>query len=399
MKIGIFTNNYLPNPYGVANSVESFRKKFETLNHEVFIFAPQEKNYLDKNPRVFRYPSISTNIRFKFSLPIPYSRKLNKFIAETDFEIIHSQHPNLLGTVALKWARKKKITLVFTWHTLYDRYTNFVPFLPSSWVSSWIIKDAVKYANQADLVIVPTESIIGTLRKWGVTVLIKAVASGVEEALFQNADGLSIKKKFNIKEDEILLLLISRLTEEKNVEFVFRALIQLLKKNKRIKFLVAGEGYLLPKLKKLTEEEGLNEKIIFSGLIPKEELKNYLAAGDIYVGASQSETQGMNLSEAMYMGLPIVAVKATGTNSLVKNGENGLLVAENSPREIASLSLSAKADISQGKNEFSEAVEKLINDSDLRKRMSLSSAKIAKENFTDEVCAKKMLKIYESLIE
>jgi len=379
MRIAIFTNNYLPNPYGVSNSVESFRKKFESWSHQVFIFAPREKNYQDKNPRVFRYPSINTNIRFKFPLPIPFSRKIAKLITETDLDIIHSQHPNLLGGVALKWTRKKKIPLVFTWHTLYDHYANFAPFLPSSWVARWTINNAVKYANQADLVIAPTESIIGILRKWGVTVPIEAAASGVEEALFQNGERESIRKKFNIKEDEILLLLVSRLTEEKNVNFIFQVLVKLLKKNKQVKFLVVGDGYQLPKLKAIVEKENLKEKIIFGGLVKKEDLKNYLAAGDIYVGASKSETQGMNMSEAMYMGLPIVAVSATGTDSLVRNGENGILVPENA-------------------KEFEKAVEKLVADSDLRKKMSLASAKIARENFTDEVCARKMLEIYQKLL-
>lgn len=379
MRIAIFTNNYLPNPYGVTNSIESFRKKLESWNQQVFIFAPTWKNYQDENSRVFRYPSIKTNIKFKFPLPIPYSRKISRFINEKNFDIIHSQHPNLLGGVALKWAKKKKIPLVFTWHTLYDRYANFMPFLPKSWVAYWTIKNAVQYANRADLVIAPTKSIIGILRKWGVTVPIEAVASGVEEALFQNADRLSARKKFNIKEDEIVLILVSRLTEEKNVSFVFQALKDLLKKNNQIKFLVSGEGYLLPEFKSLAEKEGLKEKIIFSGLVKKEDLKNYLVAGDIYVGASQSETQGMNMSEAMYMGLPIVAVSATGTDSLVKNGENGILVPKNS-------------------KEFEKAVEKLVADSDLRKKMSLASAKIARENFTDEVCARKMLEIYQRVI-
>jgi glycosyltransferase involved in cell wall biosynthesis len=237
----------------------------------------------------------------------------------------------------------------------------------------------VKYANQTDLVIAPTKSIIGILRKWGVTVPIEAVASGVEEEFFQNADRESVRKKFNVKEEETLLLLVSRLTGEKNVDFIFHALKDLLKKNNQVKFLVVGEGYLLPKLKMLAEKEGLKEKIIFSGLVSKSELKNYLAAGDIYVGASQSETQGMNVSEAMYMGLPIVAVKATGTDSLVKNGENGILVSENA-------------------KEFSRAMEKLIADNDLRRSMSLASARIARENFTDEVCSRKMLEIYKKLV-
>jgi 1,2-diacylglycerol 3-alpha-glucosyltransferase len=380
MRIAIFTNNYLPNPYGVTNSIESFRKKFESWNHEVFIFAPKWKNYPDENPRVFRYPSISTNIKFKFPLPLPFSLKMNRLLGETELDIIHSQHPNLLGATALKWAKKKKIPLVFTWHTLYDRYANFAPFLPKSWVAHWTINNAVKYANQADLVIAPTKSIIGILRRWGVKSPITAVASGVEEAFFQNPERGFIREKFGVQKEEILIILVSRLTEEKNVNFIFHALKDLLKKNKQVKFLVAGEGYLLPELKIMAEKENLNEKIIFSGLIQKEDLKNYLAAGDIYVGASQSETQGMNTSEAMYMGLPIVAVSATGTNSLVKNGENGILVAED-------------------EKEFEMAVEKLVLDGDLRKKMSVASAQIARENFTDEVCARKMIKIYESLVK
>lgn len=379
MRIAIFTNNYLPNPYGVTNSIESFRKKLESWNQQIFIFAPTWKNYQDENPQVFRYPSISTNFKFKYPLPIGYSKKIDRILAKLDLDIIHSQHPNLLGGVALKWAKKKRIPLVFTWHTLYDRYTNFTPFLPSSWVARWTINNAVKYANQADLVIAPTKSIIGILRKWGVITPIEAVASGVEEALFQNAKRESIREKFNIKPDEILLVLVSRLTEEKNVSFVFQALFNLLKKNKQVKFLVVGDGYQLPKLKAMAEKENLKEKIIFGGLVKKEDLKNYLAAGDIYVGASQSETQGMNMSEAMYMGLPIIAVSATGTDSLVRNGENGILVPENA-------------------KEFEKAVEKLVADSDLRKKMSLASAKIARENFTDEVCARKMLEIYKKLV-
>ena len=80
MKIAIFTNNYLPNPYGVSGSVESFRKEFERLGHEVYIFAPRWKGYADQNPQVFRYPAIETNIKIKFPIAIPYSRKIGEII-------------------------------------------------------------------------------------------------------------------------------------------------------------------------------------------------------------------------------------------------------------------------------------------------------------------------------
>ncbi|MDY0302783.1 MAG: glycosyltransferase family 4 protein, partial [Candidatus Moranbacteria bacterium] len=73
MNIAIFTNNYLPNPYGVTTSIESFRQEFERAGHTVYIFAPQFENYKDKNKKVFRYPSFDINYKISFPLPIPFS--------------------------------------------------------------------------------------------------------------------------------------------------------------------------------------------------------------------------------------------------------------------------------------------------------------------------------------
>jgi glycosyltransferase involved in cell wall biosynthesis len=143
--------------------------------------------------------------------------------------------------------------------------------------------------------------------------------------------------------------------------------------------LVAGDGYLLPELKKYCEKAEISNSVIFAGLIPHEEVKNYFAATDIFVYGSQSETQGIIPLEAMYMGLPIVAVNSTGISSLMLNKANGFLVRED-------------------EREFSDAVLKLINDPELRKRFGEASGKIARENFTSEVCTDKLLKVYDEAI-
>jgi glycosyltransferase involved in cell wall biosynthesis len=88
----------------------------------------------------------------------------------------------------------------------------------------------------------------------------------------------------------------------------------------------------------------------------------------------------MNVSEAMFAGLPIVALSAPGIKSLVKNGRNGILVKEN-------------------KNEFVEAVEGLLQNENLRKKMSEESVKIAREKYTSKICADKMIKVYEEAIK
>jgi glycosyltransferase involved in cell wall biosynthesis len=393
MNIAIFTNNYLPNPYGVTVSIETFRAELERCGHTVYIFAPKWKGYEDTSPnacppeyfseknsrRVFRYPSIDIEFKFRFPLPVLYSWKMGRILKNLKIDIVHSQHPNLLGTVAMQVARKKKIPLVFTWHTLYDRYMNFIPLVPKKWAANYIIKKAVNYANRADAVIAPTASIIPILKKWGVKKEIIPIATGIEAQEFMLADGKAIRKKYKIASDELVLFLVSRLTEEKNIEFVFRAVRNILAQNGKVKFLVAGDGYLLPKLKKYCEENKISASVIFAGLVPHEELKNYYAASDIFVYGSKSETQGIIPLEAMYMHLPIVAVDSTGISSLMLNKANGFLVREK-------------------EKEFSEAVLKLINDAELRKRFGEASGKIAKENFTSEVSAEKLLKVYENCL-
>lgn len=380
MHIAIFTNNYLPNPYGVTNSIESFRQELEAMGHEVYIFAPAWKNYTDINPQVFRYPAVDIKFKFKFPLPFPYSRRMDAILEKLDIDIIHSQHPNLLGSAARRWAQKKNIPLVFTWHTLYDQYVHFVPFVPHKFAAWWAIRNARKYANKCDQVIVPTQSIVKIICDWGVqNKNIMAIATGVEENKYADADRNLVRKKYGIRDQEIMLLLVSRLTDEKNIQFLFRSVSAILKSNSQVKFMVVGGGYLLPELQKLSLNQGLKKQIFFTEIIAKEEIKNYYAAGDIFVHASKSETQGMILTEAMFMGLPIVAVSATGACDLVENNQTGFLVAEN-------------------EREFAQAVEELISNKELRKKFALRSVAIAREKYTAQVCAKKMLDLYRDVI-
>ncbi len=379
MNIAIFTNNYIPNLYGVTQSIETFRREFEKRGHSVFIFAPYFRDYQDKNPYVFRYPSLDIKIKFRFPLPLPYSSRMDKIIENLNLDIIHVQHPNLLGTTGKKWAQRKKIPLIFTWHTLYDQYTNFIPFLPAKTSANFMVKGAVQMANQSDVVVIPTDSIRAILKKWGVQRKMISVATGVEEEDFSKADKNIIRKKYSLSRDEIVLLIVSRLTAEKNVEFVFRSVENILKKQP-VRLLIVGNGYLKSKLEKFSQRTGIKKKVIFCGEIKREKIKHYYAGADIFIYGSQSETQGMVITEAMYMGLPIVAVRATGINSLVVDNKNGFLVSES-------------------EKEFEKAVKKLVMSSDLRQRLGFVSQEIAKNKFTATVGAEKMLQVYQNAIK
>lgn len=378
MKIAIFTNNYLPNPFGVSSSIESFRKEFERDGHEVYIFAPKTKGYQDENPNVFRYPSIDFRYKISFPLAIPYSKKINKILEKLEIDIIHSQHPNLLGSVAKKWAEKKQVPLIFTWHTLYDKYTHFVPiFVPKKFIGRGIISNAVSYANKADVVIAPTPSVARIIKDWGVCEeKILSLATGVER-IFENADKEKIRKKYKIKKETIVLGVVSRFTQEKNIKFLFKVMITVLKKRSAVVFLVKGSGDLLEEMKNYVDNEKLTERVIFTDQEDRKE--DVFAAIDIFVYASKSETQGMVIAEAMYSGAAIVAVEATGISDFVINGTNGFLVQQN-------------------EEEFSVAVRKIIDNQEVRKNFSNDAKKRIRDNYTAQFCAKKLLEIYAKAI-
>lgn len=380
MNIAIFTNNYLPNPFGVSMSIESFRKEFEKLGHTVYIFAPYVKGYVDENLNVFRYPSVDLKYKISFPLAIPYSYRISRLLEELEIDVIHSQHPNLLGWQAKRWAKKKNVPLVFTWHTLYDKYAHFVPLVPNSWTAKLAISNAVSYANSCSQIIVPTKSINDIIAGWGVkNENIEAIPTGVEKSFFENPQRKKMRQQLGLLDGEIALLLLSRMTAEKNVQFLVRAALEVLKKNEKVKLVLAGEGHELPQLRKIIFQAGLSKQVIFQGIVEREVTKNIYAAGDIFVYASKSETQGMIISEAMCLGLPVVAVDATGINDTVVDKKTGFLVSEN---EL----------------EFAEAVQKLVDDGDLRRNFGEDGKKIALENYTSEICAAKMLEVYRENI-
>ncbi|MFA6183719.1 MAG: glycosyltransferase [Parcubacteria group bacterium] len=381
MKIAIFTNNYLPNPYGVTTSIESFRKEFEKKGHTVYIFAPKTKGYDDKNKNVFRYPSLDIKYKIRFPLPIPYSSEIDRIIEKLKIDIIHSQHPNLLGSVARRWAKKKNIPIVFTWHTIYDKYTHYTPIIPQKFSAYWVIKNSVRYANNVDKIIIPTESVRKIVKKWGVIKdNIEVVATGVDEETFRNGDWKKIREELNIKSDKKIILSISRLTEEKNVLFLTKEVIKVLKRNPKTVFILGGDGYLRNRLIRLVNESKVGEQVFFVGLIEREQIKNYMGLADIFVYASQSETQGTIITEAMYLGLPIVAIDALGVGDLIEDGVTGIL--------------------SSGKgNDFSKKIDRLLSREKLALSIGNNAKKKAKNNYTSKVCADKMLKIYEKLIQ
>ncbi len=328
MRIAVFTNCYQPLVNGVVGAVSLLRKGFIELGHEVDIFTPKFDDYVDVEPGIYRYPAVDLTRKVKYPVAIPYSPKISKALKGLDYDIIHSHHPFVLGPLALKLARSRKTPIVYTFHTQYDQYTHYVP-LPSSLVR-WFSKNQVRsFAQSVDQITTPADTARQILLRYGVTNDIQVIPNPTDLTRFQTANSDLVKKKYRLSKEKILIN-IGRVAPEKNLGLLLQSFrIILTKAPEPVKLMIVGDGPALKGLKQLASEMGIEEKVIFTGMVDPALVPNYLATADLFVMTSKSEVKPLAQLEALAAGVPIVAVSAAGANDTITNEQNGLLVAEN----------------------------------------------------------------------
>ncbi len=376
MKIGVFTDSYLPYTSGVVRSIEVFTRELTDMGHDIYIFAPSYPRCQKEN-RIFRFASLPAPTNPDYSLAIPFSIKLKPVMRKLDLDIIHVHSPFLLGRLGAKYARRMGIPLVFTFHTLYDQYVHYVPL--GQEITKEITRRVCRdFCNGCDLVIAPTEIVAEHLGKLGVKARIESIPTGIEIDKLSSGEKNWLKEKYSIRSDKKILLFVGRLGVEKNVNLLLEAFSAIHSRRQESCLVLVGSGPEEEKLKKKVQRLGLDGEVIFTGRLPWQEVVHCYSSADIFVFTSVTETQGLVIAEAKAAGMPVVAVRAYGVSEMVEDGLDGFLT---------NLDL----------DEFIEKVVLLLSDDGLREKMS----RRAKENagkISSCNCALKQMACYQSLI-
>src|SRR5688572_8017709 len=167
MRVALFTNNYLPFRGGVTTAVETLRTGLTALGHRAWVFAPAPARPFADPAYVFRYPSFAAPTYPGFAVALPWSARLARVAAGLAPDVVHAQHPFLLGETARRLARRLRRPLVFTYHTRYEKYSHYVPG-PAGVVARLAVRLSGRFANRCDLVIAPSASLADVLRARGV---------------------------------------------------------------------------------------------------------------------------------------------------------------------------------------------------------------------------------------
>lgn len=378
MKIAMFTNTYLPHVGGVARSVQTLEEECRKRGHDVKVVAPEFTD-AEESPHVLRVPAIQHFNGSDFAVRLPAPTLVRDFMDDFQPEVIHSHHPFLLGDTALRQAWRMEVPVVFTHHTLYERYTHYVP-LDSPTLKRMAIQLATEYCNLCSAVIAPSRSIRDLLVERGVTTPVVSIPTGIDTDFFSSGDGAGFRQRTGLPEEALVIGHVGRLAAEKNLDFLAEALGLFLKDRRDAVFLLVGEGDAGDPMMTILEEAGAGDRVFRVGALSGTGLADAYAAMDVFVFASQSETQGMVLAEAMAAGKPVVALDGPGVREIVIDGANGFLLPGASRPDA-----------------FAESLHALTEDRAAMRRRG-AMARSSATDFDHHHCAREVTDLYEKLI-
>lgn len=330
MNIGLFTETYYPEINGVANSVFMLKTELEEIGHTVYVFTTTTPGAPAFEHNVFRVPSLPCILITERRVGLFYQPKLAALIKKLNLDLIHTHTEFSLGIFGRIMAKELKLPAVHTYHTIYEDYTHYLThFKRLDKRAKAFVRIFTKICcNTVEQVIVPTEKVRELLLKYSVFKEISVVPTGVNlkkfnPGLYEEKDILDLKQQFNIKGSDKVLLYLGRISKEKNITEIIGAMPEYMQTRDQVKLLIVGGGPEAEHLKQLVSQQKMQDKIIFTGPRPWDNIGLFYQLGDVFVSASQSETQGLTYIEAMAAGLPVVAKKDKCLEDILKTGWNG----------------------------------------------------------------------------
>lgn len=415
MRIGLFTDTYLPVHNGISYVVQLTRAGLEALGHEVYVFAPKPSaDYEESDPRIIRFRAIK-GVTYEDDLtsvffPPSQLQKINKL----QLDIIQFFTPNQVGLLGLMTGLKHDIPTISQYSTDIYQYVDYYPAAEKvilafpiaapivlggrwkSWgkafgaiskdrhVKTWLKRLTAEYItsmhDKCDAVVVLSKKHQQQLQGWDTTTDLHLIPTGVDPLPVPEAEEVAdFRRKYNIKAKEKVILYAGRISKEKNLDLLLEAFVSYIApKHTDIKLVFAGDFDYREVLEQKAHASGLSERIVFTGQYKRELAGIIYAAADVFAFPSLTDTQGLVLHEAAGAGLPLVLCDGE-VSEIFHVGKNGLL-AENEPEDYA------------------RKIMEILQDTKLRKAMSKKSLEFAAE-YTEEKQVKELEKLYKHCIE
>lgn len=391
MRIALFTDTFPPEINGVANSTNILRNELEKHGHEVYVvttFSGSGHAKWDDDGKILRLAGKELKFLYGYVMTSPFHVFAMDEIRKLDLDVIHAQTEFGVGIFARLCAKQLHIPLVSTYHTTYEDYTHYVNFINSKTVDEVAKKGVASvsklYGDSSMEVIAPSLKTKNMLEGYHIRKNIDVIPTGLELDRFSPArldmqKRHAIRAEFGFTDEERLVIYVGRLAKEKSMDIVINGFKKAIDQGTIIRLLIVGGGPDEENCRSTVERLGISSYIKVAGPRPACDIPDIYRAGDAFVSASLSETQGMTFIEALASGLPILVRKDEVLEGLCIEGKTGSYFTN--------------------ENDLAQKLKMLLElDQDKLAEMQRQAVEVAKP-YSAEVFYEKVIKVYERVIE
>lgn len=381
MKILLTSDMYTNQINGVSASIITLKNELIKKGHDVRVLSlsKNRKSMIDNNDYLFGsysipfYPGVRQTMK--------YRDPMIKDIINWNPDIIHIQTEFSTCKLGKKIAKACNCPYVTTCHTFWEEYVGYVGL--GKKLGRVVAKKIVrKYNKGSKKIIIPTEKMRGVLNRYSITDNILPIPSGIDldrfKKDFSEQEKNKLKDELNISKDAKILVSVGRVAKEKNIDEVLDYLPSLIEKDKNIVFVIGGGGPYQKKLEEKVKKMNLDKYVRFTGMIQPKNTYKYFKLGDVFVCASQTETQGITYIEAMACGVPLVCRYDECLNNVLINEYNGFMY--------------------NNKEEFIDYIFEVLNNKTLYKKLQKNALDKSKE-FSKESFGNRIEKLYLDVIK
>ncbi|MCA1587354.1 MAG: glycosyltransferase [Chloroflexi bacterium] len=369
MRILLTSESYLPYLSGVTVAVDALARGLGARGHQVMVLAPRPspgtvvKDVGTPGPEPsyawlasYQLPRVAPP-GYRMPLPNPADPALGQARRFAP-DIVHAHSPFVTGVMARRLAGAAGRPLAFTHHTRFDDYSHYLgplgragsllggAFLRRFWLaSSAIIAPSTELAEEI------RERLPRHARR-----RVVVVPTGVDVAGIQSRRPIDIRPVAGWAPDTLVVASLGRLAPEKSPGTILDAFALAARTRRELRLLLIGGGPMKAELRERAESPTLVGRVHLTGEVPRPEALAMLAGADLFVFASQTETQGLVLAEALSAGLPAVAIDAPGVRDSVRDRVDGRILPAD-PRETRAERLAA-------------ALEEVARDDGVRRSMA-----------------------------
>lgn len=322
LKIAIVTETWPPEINGVAMSLLQLCKGLQEQGHKILLVRPQQKREcyefsphkecLVHAQRIPKYPEL----QFGW----PQYLKVAKAFEDFSPDVVHVVTEGPLGLTALYAARAKQIPVSSGFHSPFQDFSRFFDL-------AFLLKPIQGYLrwfhNHTQITCVPSQDTEKALRAFGVTCPLSIVGRGVDPKFFSpDFRNEALRERWKAASDTVVMLYVGRLSPEKEIHILIQNYAAMRRVEPRnVKLVIVGSGPDRARLEALDE----TQEVIFMGSLSGKNLAEAYASADVFVFASQVETFGNVVLEAMASGLPVVAYDYACAHQYIQHGVTGWL--------------------------------------------------------------------------